>query len=299
MSDIPPEPPDPPQSNVIHPAETVNSHTSRGNQPSRRGRKGNNPHGQRPPNLPREGISSNPTAKEHKARGSRASQAREHTFGRGGGPSSLSREPPSQDDDAVSRHPHSDQHNRAERHGLTGEAEQQTSKGTKAAFRGQSRRGKFGSQLSGVNNRPAYMPKRAKTPPLDSDLATRLIYALRTPPYPDCPICFNPLHPAQPTWSCSLNEEVTSCCWASFHLKCVREWARKSTKEVKDAFVARGEFNEEGYWRCPGCQAKRTQVPRSYQYAFISPSHSLALIRVPQMLLWRHIRPQTWHCNSS
>ena len=36
-----------------------------------------------------------------------------------------------------------------------------------------------------------------------SNLTNRLIEALRTPPYADCPICFNSIHPAQPIWSCS------------------------------------------------------------------------------------------------
>lgn len=130
---------------------------------------------------------------------------------------------------------------------------------------GRSRRGQFGSQLTAQRNAPVTpLLRRPSSPPLSSDLTTRLTYALRTPPYPDCPICFNPLHPAQPTWSCSLSDQVTSCCWATFHLKCVREWARKSTKEIRDAFVAR-EVSKEEYWRCPGCQTKRNQVPGSYR----------------------------------
>lgn len=129
---------------------------------------------------------------------------------------------------------------------------------------GRYRRGQFGSQLTAQHGaRVAPSSRRLPPPPPNSDLTTRLTYALRTPPYPDCPICFNPLHPAQPTWSCSLSDEVTSCCWASFHLKCVREWAKKSTKEIRDAFVAR-DVTEEEYWRCPGCQTKRNQVPQSY-----------------------------------
>ena len=129
---------------------------------------------------------------------------------------------------------------------------------------GSSRRRHFGSQTTEQRGTPhPSRSQRPSSPPHSSNLATRLTYALRTPPYPDCPICFNALHPAQPTWSCSLSDEVTSCCWASFHLKCIREWANKSTKEIRDALVAR-ELNEEEYWRCPGCQAKRTQVPRGY-----------------------------------
>ncbi|KAF8582785.1 hypothetical protein K439DRAFT_1350445 [Ramaria rubella] len=130
---------------------------------------------------------------------------------------------------------------------------------------GHARRAQFGSQLTDQRQRPSSpSQRRRRSPPPNSDLTTRLTHALRTPPYPDCPICFNSLHPAQPTWSCSLSPQVASCCWSSFHLKCIREWARKSTKEIKDALVARGEEHEEEYWRCPGCQTKRNQVPRNY-----------------------------------
>jgi transcriptional repressor NF-X1 len=104
------------------------------------------------------------------------------------------------------------------------------------------------------------------------DLTSTLIHSLRTSPYPDCPICFNAIHPAQPTWSCSPSIPVNSdgkpaetgqCCWNVFHLKCIRAWASKSVKEVADAWRARGE-ERQGDWRCPGCQSKRTAVPMSY-----------------------------------
>ncbi|KDQ60370.1 hypothetical protein JAAARDRAFT_32765 [Jaapia argillacea MUCL 33604] len=122
--------------------------------------------------------------------------------------------------------------------------------------------------------------ERYKTAPPKDDLTSILIHNLRTPPYPDCPICFASIHPAQPTWSCSpsLNpsdhketEEnenesgnaTAQCCWTTFHLKCIRSWASKSVKEVADAWRARGE-DRLGEWRCPGCQSKRTVVPSGY-----------------------------------
>lgn len=118
--------------------------------------------------------------------------------------------------------------------------------------------------------------------PKADDLTSRLIHDLSTPPYPDCAICFAPIHPAQPTWSCSpsipissnSNDEPiddnnrrqhgnTQCCWTTFHMKCIRSWASKSVKELEDAWRARGE-NRKGEWRCPGCQAKRDIVPSGY-----------------------------------
>ena len=104
-----------------------------------------------------------------------------------------------------------------------------------------------------------------------------------TPPYPDCPICFNAIVPAQPTWSCSpafvphdpdsappagheheQEQERVQCCWTTFHLKCVRSWAAKSVKDIEDAWRARGESGRKGDWRCPGCQFKRETVPHCY-----------------------------------
>jgi transcriptional repressor NF-X1 len=126
---------------------------------------------------------------------------------------------------------------------------------------------------------PSSLPpkKHRNAGPEHDDLASTLIYALRTPPYPDCPICFSPIHPGQPTWSCSPSIPISSgadtddqkgndngqCCWTTFHVKCIREWARKSVKEVEDALRARGE-NRRGEWRCPGCQAKREDIPSGY-----------------------------------
>lgn len=44
-------------------------------------------------------------------------------------------------------------------------------------------------------------------PPKEDTLTNRLIHSLRTPPYADCPICFNAIFPGQPTWSCSPSSE--------------------------------------------------------------------------------------------
>ncbi|KAI0674405.1 hypothetical protein C8Q78DRAFT_966649 [Trametes maxima] len=119
--------------------------------------------------------------------------------------------------------------------------------------------------------------------PKNDDLTSRLIYELSTPPYPDCTICFAPITPMQPTWSCSPSNPTLAptddesgvpeqtrradtsaqCCWMTFHLKCIRPWAAKSVKDIEEAWRVRGE-QRDGDWRCPGCQSKRRAVPSSY-----------------------------------
>jgi transcriptional repressor NF-X1 len=118
----------------------------------------------------------------------------------------------------------------------------------------------------------------AKDPETLDDLTSRLIHALRTPPYPDCPICFSPIHPAQPIWSCSpsisiirpddAESDEQQYCWTPFHVKCIGSWATKSVKDIADAWRARGEEGRRGDWRCPGCQAKREIVPSGYWYVY-------------------------------
>jgi len=101
------------------------------------------------------------------------------------------------------------------------------------------------------NSAPPSSPKtdRPHKPrgPENDDLASTLIHSLRTPPYPDCPICFSAIHPAQSTWSCSPSIPINSiadadetgnagaqprswsdsahCFWKTFHVKCIRVWA--------------------------------------------------------------------------
>lgn len=128
-------------------------------------------------------------------------------------------------------------------------------------------------------------PRRARQPPGD-DLTSTLTHALRTPPFPDCPICFNAIRPEQSTWSCSPPSSTEArapgegedkdrdgegtCCWSTFHLKCIRAWAEKSVKELQEAWRARGE-SRPGEWRCPGCRSTRQAVPQTYMYVDLSP----------------------------
>lgn len=98
-------------------------------------------------------------------------------------------------------------------------------------------RKQFGSQLTSAHAESS-VPRTARRPPanqtapvdLDAlDLTSRLIYQFtHKDDALDCPICFNSIHPAQPIWSCSLSNEADTCCWGTFHLKCIRSWAAKS-----------------------------------------------------------------------
>lgn len=146
----------------------------------------------------------------------------------------------------------------------------------------QKRRGRFDGKLTTGDAGP-HQEERRINPDREKywvdyksdDLTTRLTRDLRTSPYLDCAICFNPIRPQQPTWSCSPNTPIvptegsqqTQYCWATLHLKCVRSWASKSIADVRQAYGARGE-DKPGEWTCIGCRAKRTIEPSLYRYMF-------------------------------
>lgn len=176
------------------------------------------------------------------------------------------------------------QQNTSNQTGRTGPPSTSEAPGRPQGGQGHGRRGaRFNAGLTdpsttdGTSSKPPNEKYRNRNPskPKGDDLTSTLIHALSTPPYPDCPICFAAIHPAQPTWSCSpsrfdhVDEENggenanSQCCWTTFHLKCIRSWAGKSVKELVDAWRARGE-ERKGEWRCPGCQSKREAVPNGY-----------------------------------
>ncbi|KAL5514440.1 hypothetical protein ACEPAG_2528 [Sanghuangporus baumii] len=146
------------------------------------------------------------------------------------------------------------------------------------------------SSEKGTSHTPAYVRTRRRNEAAKPDtLTNRLIESLRTPPYADCPICFNSIHPAQPIWTCSPSGQRasssaandsdetsgdTQCCYTPFHLKCIKSWASKSVKDMRDAYLARGETGKQGEWRCPGCQRRRLHVPSSY-LCFFAETHAL------------------------
>ena len=63
--------------------------------------------------------------------------------------------------------------------------------------------GKLTGAGSGTSSENVQQPKQPIRSAKADNLTNRLIDSLRTPPYADCPICFNSIHPAQPIWSCS------------------------------------------------------------------------------------------------
>ncbi|KAJ7136015.1 hypothetical protein C8R44DRAFT_609441 [Mycena epipterygia] len=160
-----------------------------------------------------------------------------------------------------------------------------------ASASGPPRRGRAAKFNTGLTSgdapsaAPKYTRPKHKPAPVADDLTSILTAALGTAPYPDCPICFSAVHPAQPTWSCSPSIpvlETQQYCWTTFHLKCIRSWAAKSVKEVADAWTARGEPHRGGEWRCPGCQARRVAVPTSYRcFCSSTPNPAPARISTP------------------
>ncbi|KAF8757896.1 R3H domain [Rhizoctonia solani] len=132
------------------------------------------------------------------------------------------------------------------------------------------RRQHFGARLTeGSPKSAAPASEPAPPPPTSGDLTSRLIYSLtHKHDAVDCPICFNPVHPAQPIWSCAppptlIGDAPATCCWTIFHMKCIKEWARKSVEATREAYRARN-VDLPGEWRCPGCQTKRTVIPQAY-----------------------------------
>ncbi|KAI9274326.1 hypothetical protein BDA99DRAFT_431911 [Phascolomyces articulosus] len=82
-----------------------------------------------------------------------------------------------------------------------------------------------------------------------NDLASSLAQDLRTASY-ECMVCWDVVRQGHQTWSCD-------CCWAVFHLSCIKQWASKSLKET--------ETNKPiTAWRCPGCQHTRKAIPKDY-----------------------------------
>jgi hypothetical protein len=65
----------------------------------------------------------------------------------------------------------------------------------------------------------------------------------------ECLICMDRIRRVDRVWSCD-------CCWAVFHLDCIRKWACTTS-------VSASNLTQTG-WRCPGCQFNRTATPDGY-----------------------------------
>jgi len=170
----------------------------------------------------------------------------------------------------------------------------------------QKRRGKFDGKLTTGNAEPLREERRFDPARIKywvdytvDDLTSKLTHDLRTSPYLDCIVCYNPIRPMQPTWSCSPSSPIAPTegtqeaqyCWVTLHLKCVRSWASKAIIDTRKAYESRGE-DKPGEWSCIGCRAKRTIEPSTYRYAcyFSIPVPHQTMI-VCQMFLWSGRRP--------
>lgn len=170
----------------------------------------------------------------------------------------------------------------------------------------QKRRGKFDGKLTTGNAEPFKEerhvdPNRIKywVDYTADDLTSKLTHDLRTSPYLDCIVCYNPIRPLQPTWSCSPSSPIAPAegtqegqyCWVTLHLKCVRSWASKAIVDTRKAYESRGE-GKPGEWSCIGCRAKRTIEPSTYRYAcYLSTAVPHQTITVCQVFLWNGYRP--------
>ncbi|CEG81703.1 hypothetical protein RMATCC62417_15868 [Rhizopus microsporus] len=108
------------------------------------------------------------------------------------------------------------------------------------------------SSSSQPNRRKNKQRQRTMAEPLptgDHDIATKLIYELKNSTY-ECMICMDTVRPANQIWSCD-------CCWAVFHLGCIKMWANKSLQDTSSNKMIT-------QWRCPGCQNSRTAIPKDY-----------------------------------
>ena len=149
-----------------------------------------------------------------------------------------------------------------------------------------SRRKQFGSKLTASDIPVTSTTRTTKESVLpstqDLDLTSRLVAAFSRGTSEedllDCPICFSSLTSGAPTWSCSpltsssseddpvhTDHGASSCCWTTFHLKCIKAWASKSVHETAEAYANRGLTGRPGEWRCPGCQTRRSIVPYEYR----------------------------------
>jgi len=80
----------------------------------------------------------------------------------------------------------------------------------------------------------------------DQDLQFNLIVELTNSTY-ECMVCYNIVKPKDYIWSCPI-------CYNVFHLNCIKKWARTDVSTA----------NEDGGWRCPGCQSAIEEVPNKY-----------------------------------
>ena len=61
----------------------------------------------------------------------------------------------------------------------------------------------------------------------------------------ECMVCLDKIKPKNATWDCQN-------CYQVFHIHCIKKWANS-------------QENDDGGWRCPGCQKVWQTIPKSYR----------------------------------
>ncbi|KAK9450580.1 uncharacterized protein V1518DRAFT_382278 [Limtongia smithiae] len=74
----------------------------------------------------------------------------------------------------------------------------------------------------------------------------------------ECMICISPVTRKSRVWFCRT-------CYRVFHIYCVQKWARQlKTNAIEQRTTNNSNTFNSASWRCPGCQAARTEVPSQY-----------------------------------
>ncbi|CAZ85887.1 unnamed protein product [Tuber melanosporum] len=85
------------------------------------------------------------------------------------------------------------------------------------------------------------------------NISTRIHREITSGSY-ECLVCFSNLTRRAKVWNCK-------CCWAVFHLDCVKKWAKQGLEQTPAGPVG-AEFSPT--WRCPACNNHEKIVPTTY-----------------------------------
>ena len=99
------------------------------------------------------------------------------------------------------------------------------------------------------NSKPKKKAKpkpKSKPKPSELSLRERLTHQLITG-QAECLVCLESIKPKHATWHCD------SECYQVFHIHCIKKWSKTARTE------------DQGGWRCPGCQFVRKATPRDYR----------------------------------
>lgn len=109
-------------------------------------------------------------------------------------------------------------------------------------------------KAAATQNKRQKAPKEAKTYKEAEDLMGRIHQELSSGNY-ECMICFGGVTRRSKIWDCKV-------CYAVFHMSCIQKWAAQG---VSAPSREEGADEPAKMWRCPGCQNKLADVPKTYQ----------------------------------